>query len=394
MIKIGRQYIETKNGKARCYCNIEIENELKNVWFEVDEKYKEYLAVDRADAYVIGFIHYAMKNNYCIECEMPITDELLHNIKEILMPSLVKYDKNMHRINISAKTIEPYEGGTHVGTGLSCGVDSFYSISKHFNNEYPSLKLTDVCINNVGSFDDCYDEHDKEEVKNERYHITEQVAKEIGLNLIKTDSNFWNEINQTHLLTHTYSSVFAIYMLQKYWKTYYYSSSGHDFACFNLQDNSNKDCADYELLSLQCLSTSSIRIYSDGGEKNRIEKTAFISDYAMAHKYLHVCINDTNNCGVCSKCKRTIMSLDALNKLELFHNVFDLEKYKKEKRAYDKWLWEQHYLKDDMNEPTYQMIHKRKDYKVSIASKIMIICKNTIKSIIKKTFIYEKIKRR
>ena len=31
-----------------------------------------------------------------------------------------------------------------VGTGLSCGVDSFYTVLKHFQSEYPSMNLTHI----------------------------------------------------------------------------------------------------------------------------------------------------------------------------------------------------------------------------------------------------------
>ena len=384
MIKIHKQHNETKNEKTRCYCDIEIDGIKKNVWFEVEKDYEKYLVLDRADAYLIGILNYAMRNKHDIECEMPVTDELLHNIREILIPSLVKYSNSLYPTKIKCKTIEPLNSGEHVGTGLSCGIDSFYSIYKHINNEYPSMSLTDVCINNVGAFNECYAEYGKDRVKQERYEMTEKVAKEAKLNLIETDSNFYNEIPQVHLLSHTYSSTFAIYMLQKYWNKYYYASSGYDFSYFQLNNNETKDCADYELLSLQCFSTSSIRIYSDGGEKERIEKTEYIVDYKLAQKYLHVCLKESKNCGICSKCRRTLTSLDALGKLDNFSNVFDIEYYKKNRKDYYKWLYIQHLKEDAMNEPTYKRLkNKLKQYSFELF--FIERTKYTIKKIIPKS---------
>lgn len=384
MIKIGKQYIQDFNGKTRLYCDIDIDSENRKIWFEVEKKYEEYLVCDRADAYLIGILNYAMRNNHNIECDMPVTDELLYNIKEVLIPSLVKHDNKLYNIEIKAETIEPYKAGEHIGTGLSCGVDSFYSILKHNTEAYKSMKLTDVCINSVGSFNESYKIKSVDNVKKQRYEMTTAVANELGINLIKTDSNFWEEINQVHLLSHTYSSTFAIYMLQKYWKKYYYASSGYDFENFELDNNSQNDCAEYELLSLQCFSTSSIRIYSDGGELTRIEKVNYISKYSIAQKYLHVCILDSKNCGECSKCIRTLLSLEALNELENFREVFDIEKYKTNRRKYYNWLWQRHYVKDEMNEPTYQILKKRKEYKVSCLYKIKTIIKELIKKVLRK----------
>lgn len=374
--------IETEKNKVREYCEIEIDSDVKKIWFEVDSKYKDYLVTDRADAYVIGLLNYAMKNNYNIKCEIPVTDELLYNLNVVLIPILAKYSSNLNEIKIDAKPIKPLKTGEHVGTGCSCGIDSFYSIKTHRHNMYESLELTDVCINNVGAFNECYKDYGEEKVKKERYEITKKAAKDLNLNLVETDSNFAAEIYQTHLLTHTYSSTFAIYMLQKYWRIYYYASSGYDFSEFDLKDNGYKDCADYELLSLQCFSTSAIRIYSDGGEKERIEKTSAITDFSYAQKYLHVCLHKSTNCGTCSKCMRTLTALDALDKLDNFDKVFDIDYYRKHKKDYYKWLWLQAKLNDSMNVPTYNLLEKQGKIRVPLLFKIKkypyILAKNCI----------------
>ena len=197
--------IENRNDNiTRVVCNIEIDDDVKSVWFDVEKKYEKYLSVDRADAYLIGMLHYALSNHHNIKCELPVSEELLYNIKKILIPSLVNHSKNFRTITIEAKTISNYNMGQYVGTGCSCGIDSMSAIYNHLKTEYKSLDLTHLCINNVGAFNDCYKEYGQEKVKSERYEITEKVAKEIGLDLIKTDSNFGEVIHQRHLFTHTY----------------------------------------------------------------------------------------------------------------------------------------------------------------------------------------------
>ena len=385
MIKICKQYNVENENKVRCYCNIDIDGKEKEIWFEVEKKYEKYLVLDRADAYLIGILNFAMRNNHNIKCEMPVTDELLHNIKEVIIPILSKYSNDLYNIEIDAATIKPLTPGKHIGTGLSCGIDSFYSLHKHFDDAYPSMKLTDVCINNVGAFNECYSDYGMDKTKEERYKTTEKVANEAKINLIKTDSNFYDVINQKHSLSHTYSSVFAIYMLQGYWNKYYYASSGYDFSFFELKDNGKNDCAEYELLSLQYFSTSAIRIYSDGGEKERIEKTKYITDFDLAQKYLHVCVKKSTNCGKCPKCRRTLTALDALGKLQNFSKVFDIKYYESNKKEYYKWLFIQHLKKDAMNEPTYQMLKKQKKFnKYNMQFILVEMPKYVIKRIIPK----------
>ena len=91
-----------------------------------------------------------------ITSEIPITDELLFNITEYLIPALSISDNNLFRINIKAPIATAIDNAGGVGTGLSCGVDSFHSIFKNIESPYPKCKLTHLRINNVGAFNECY----------------------------------------------------------------------------------------------------------------------------------------------------------------------------------------------------------------------------------------------
>lgn len=385
MIKINKPWIESKNGKARCYCDILIDNVKKNIWFEVDEKYGKYLVDDRIDAYVIGLLNYAMRENHDIVSDFAITEELMYNINTILVPSIFKYSKSLHKIKIEAPMIKALEYGNGIGTGCSCGIDSFSAIYNHYKTKYEGLNITHLCLNNVGSYNECYSEYGIEKVKKERYEITKDVAKDLGIELIMTDSNFASEIPQNHYLTNTYSGCFAIYMLQKLWKIYYLASVGLDYSKFTIVDNDIEDSAHYDLLTLQCFSNSGIRIFSEGGEKSRLDKTRDIVDFKPAQKYLHVCTDKPYNCGVCSKCMRTLVSLDAIGKLNNFTEVFDINYYQENKSTYYRWLYRQYYKNDLMNEATYQILKNNKEFNKAIAYlKVKLKVKSIIKRIIPK----------
>lgn len=68
-------------------------------------------------------------------------------------------------------------------------------------------------------------------------------------------------------------------------------------------------CESY-LVSL--IQTESIEFIVDGCQYRQTQKTGNISDWDMVNKYLNVCVNtgDGVNCSKCSKCMRTMISLD------------------------------------------------------------------------------------
>ena len=151
-------------------------------------------------------------------------------------------------------------------------------------------------------------------------------------------------------------------MLQKLWRKYYLASVGIDYSNFTIINNDIIDSADYDLLTLQCFSTSGLRIYNEGGAKTRLQKTKEIASYPLVQKYLHVCTTKPYNCSVCPKCKRTILSLEALGVLDRFREVFDVDYFYSHKYEYYIWLYNQHMSGDAMNEPVYLIFAARQDF--------------------------------
>ena len=60
----------------------------------------------------------------------------------------------------------------------------------------------------------------------------------------------------------------------------------------------------------------------------RMTKLKKVVDYVPSYRYLNVCLKDGDNCGVCEKCVRTLLGLDALGKLDEYNQVFDTQYYK------------------------------------------------------------------
>ncbi len=355
-IRICVPVVKTQNGRSRLSAVIDFKGENRDVWFEVDEKYGEYLCHERSDAYLIGVLPVAMREGFDIVCEAPVTAQLLYQIRTYLIPSLVRNSKVLYSPEITALIeADPIPNANGVGTGISCGVDSMHAIKSYMDSPYPNLKLTHLVINNVGAF-----KQDSDQFGWQVNHARE-FAGEYGFELIATNSNFAEVFPYAHILVHTYRSCFAVYALQKLWSTYFYASTYDLQGGFSLTDNEDTDAAHYEILSLDVFSTRALKIYSEGAAIDRFIKTRDIADWEPAQKYLHVCVSDGGgNCSKCWKCKRTMVSLDALGLLDKYGNVFDVAGYMKNRRKILRWLYEQTLIPkgDVMVRPAYKILKK------------------------------------
>jgi hypothetical protein len=133
---------------------------------------------------------------------------------------------------------------------------------------------------------------------------------------------------------------------------------------------------------LDLLSEGSIRCISALPNMTRVEKTALISDWEIAKRHLDVCVaitHDGKNCSECSKCARTLLTLELLGKAENFSGLFDIEKYE---------LIKQQYLATLIRQPNYvfnreiiQLAIERNIRLVSPASHLIILTKKYLSPI-------------
>ena len=134
MITIGVPKINRNNKKARLTVDVEINGETKQLWLEVDEKYEKFLVKDRCDAFVIALLPVAMKNKKELVCLSPVSEELLHNLRTHLIPTLAKSGKSFYRTRISADIKkDPVKNIGAVGTGMSGGVDSMHVLGEYLD---------------------------------------------------------------------------------------------------------------------------------------------------------------------------------------------------------------------------------------------------------------------
>ena len=371
MITLERQYIDSVGDKARLYFDFTIDGQPSCIWYEVDNDYAKYLCTERCDAFVIGLLPYALKNNHNIETNIPITEELSYKLNENLIPLLSKYDKHLSNIKIVAPmTSEIIQNAGAVGTGVSAGADSFHAILSSHKSAYESMRLTHLCLFNVGSFEG--NNRFQKDIYNKCVMRSKLIAEELGLPLVISNSNLADVFPRTHSYTHDYSSVFGVLCLQKLWKIYYYASSCTNINVFTLINSSKNDLDVYAPLLHYCFNNKNTVIVSEGMQKNKLEKFEAIADEPIVQKYLHVCTDKAENCGKCSKCQRTILTLDAIGKLEKFANVFDIDYYRKNKLKYYWLLFKQRQHKVVTTEAVYNRIKPKIPFMQFLILKILV----------------------
>ena len=315
---IQKPYITFIDNVARLNADILIDDTIKTLWIETDKNYSDYLLLERADAFVCALLPFAIRTGKDIVCEAPVTEQFLHNLNEILIPQLCIHDERLYHTKIFADSDSSILiCGNAVATGISCGVDSFYTVSLYMASNFKTMNLTHLYCGNY-----LYGNHGL------IYERAKSASQDLNLPLIRTATNINEALNLPHLYTHFFKTMFGVLGLRKMFRIYYYSTA-EDFSHFQLKDNSIRDTAETELLLLYVFTCTDFQLVTGGAKSERLEKTKAISEFAVAKKYLNVCLYPEKeiNCGKCEKCRRTLLMLDMHNALDLFRNVFNIDDY-------------------------------------------------------------------
>ena len=118
MIKIHQGTISDSEGVSTLSTEIDINDAKKIVRLSVEKDYGKFFSPERADYALVGMIAYALRNKHDIICEAPVTDELLYNIREILIPTFTRTDARNYPVKIQADIAPPLE---KVSFDKSCG---------------------------------------------------------------------------------------------------------------------------------------------------------------------------------------------------------------------------------------------------------------------------------
>ena len=324
-IVINQPYIETPSPSVVMLCStVEFEGASHILWYETDVQWSEYLCTERADAFLVNLLLFAMERGANIVCKCDISERLYYQLTEYLIPCIASHISRYQSIAIEGNlSSEKLPSANAFGTGVSGGVDSLYTVLKHLKRN-DGHSLTHLLFCNAGTNGD-FGGEDARETYRLRYAFLKGFADECNLSVVPVDTNINEFLNQVQEATHTFRTLSTSLIFQKLFSVYWYGS-GYPFDKFRF---SAGDTAGYDLLTMQCISTENLTFYSSGGETTRLGKLKFISDNELAQKYLNVCIaGGIPNCGHCEKCRRTIMGLYAIGKLDSFSQCFNLKDIK------------------------------------------------------------------
>ncbi len=389
MITIRNIRIEQQNNKSRLCADILYKEEENTLWYEVKKEYEKYLCYERADAFLVALLLYAMERQEDIKIlDTPVTSKLYFNIINYIIPVLASKGIKYYPINIICNiSSEKIFNEEQNGTGISRGVDSFQTLKKYTQDCPKDMQVKWLTFFNVGSHSDFGGENGRK-LFLKRKNISEKFAKENNFNFIDVDSNISEFLGQIFVETHSFRSASAVFAIQKLFKNYYYAS-GYSVHDFKIQLDRP---AKFEIYILSFLSTDSLTFYSSGCESNRLNKVYVIKEYELAQKNLNVCFNDEFNCGKCEKCIRTMFELYANNSLEKFSKVFDVEEFNRSKKWYEYMFMKEFYKQNIDYIDTYNLM-KEKNLKISNFIKIKAFLYVKIEQILP-IFITEAIKNR
>ena len=332
-IQIGTPYITIEEGGNYSLCaDIEGINEPFTLWYKVSEEYSKYLCTERADAFLVGILPYAMahstdKDQLVIVCQAPVSEQLYYQLSLHYIPTLAKNIEWYDLIRIECELDHTkLDSLNAVGTGVSGGVDSWYTILKSKQENSPAYKITHGAyfeFDPEGIFDG--------ERQNKMRELSRNICKENEIAFVDIKSNICKDIYRVAHEAIISCMLFSyVITLQKLFSQFYISSS-YPYNRFKIVDYS---CEHYELLNVHCLSNENISFYTPGSEVTRYEKTEYIADYDLPKKLFLVCrapkVENAilKNCSRCSKCTRTMIQLDLAGKLDHFNDIFNVKAYR------------------------------------------------------------------
>lgn len=291
-----------------------------------------------SDPVVVSLMYHLLIGGYDFKSDIPISGRLYHHLTKDLIPHFVSMNPDLVKpitLNVPVSDQKIQKKANFVGTGISCGIDSLCTIKEYLQEETPDYKLTHLLNFKLGAhhglLHPCPEDIENKNFKDELV-IANKFSKEIGFTMIVVDSNinqmankFWGAIPFGNVAW--FRNVGAMLVMQEYFSKYIFATSYATFRDFNLDFT---DGLEHNLWwSMPLLGSDYLEVVPANSSMTRIEKTEFISDFEPAYNNLSVCWLGNKNCGECDKCIRTLVALDFIGVLDKFKNVFDVEKYYK-----------------------------------------------------------------
>ncbi|WNH12232.1 hypothetical protein [Thalassobellus suaedae] len=340
MIELDKIFIRRDNNKVFFCATIKIDHIVQELWFSTDKKFEKYIALTNGDCFALALFIYAIFTNKSFICNVPVSKRLKYGLIHVLLNTFIKNGVCSKELTIDFKFEDEttFPDATGIGTAMSLGVDSFYTLSKNIESSHAVNILT---LFNGGAYGEYGGDVARDLFEKMKQHVS-NLSEDFGLDFLWVDTNLNEVLKMPFVKTHTFRNFACVLMFQKLFKTYYYAS-GTTLDNFKLNFN---DPMYYDLLNSKAIAGNSLEFHISGLNEGRLFKTQVISEHPLTFNNLNVCLITSDNeklsknnkklinCSKCFKCIRTMVTLEVLGKLHLYKNVFDLNVYKENKEKY------------------------------------------------------------
>lgn len=348
-----RKEQDEKNVKLLCDIKVPGWNENlpdTKLWISIDKSYGYMLNEKICDGYFLIAMVFGMYFGQDVELCGRVSKRLYHNLMNYGQAILMNHDPGLRQIKVKVDgflTDDCFEEErTVIGAPGSFGIDALCTLyDRWINEEDIENKINMVFSFNCG-INGSYDDPNTKKLWLDRTKLWKEGCDGLGLPLVNVDTNI-------HLFLHNrmfvyaaacyLSRYFCILNLQGGVKKYYLPSG------FSYQDIMNFGKIPFRTIKrgaldigfsyeepflVPLLNTEHMELVLDGAQYQRTEKTEKISRWNFTYKYLNVCQpgrqltgDFSRNCSKCPKCIYTMFCLDAMGKLDLYKDVFDVDHY-------------------------------------------------------------------
>ncbi len=286
----------------------------------LSSKYNYALEIDVCDAMLIALTPLCLKNAINICSDMPASEEFFYKYSTIYLPALINNNSGYHNITLNVDTVDYQNYGCSIGTGVSGGIDSSFTILN--NLKKPTLHRTITHL----VFFDAFLSH--------RAAIPDpakRVSNKLNIEIVDIHTDVGKVLSTDGTISIQHYYLFAIMTIRKMFRYYYLAStySIKDFSVSGYSNSSHPDRIEY-LLS-NTISIPGFTLYIDGisNVSTRIDKVKYVAE--NKNFPVTVCTLSSNNCGFCGKCLYTLGAADSIDKLNSFSDSFHIDDYKKMK---------------------------------------------------------------
>jgi len=293
---------------------------LSDVWFEYGDEYRDFVRAD-ADVFVPMMLVGSMLLGEPFETDLAVSAQVAAELCEIQAIFTTWFPERLkgRRPQLAKVVSKPAAESRNTAAFFSAGVDAFYVVLKHRRGEGDGAAPLTHLVYMKGL------EAPLSKIRGGKESRIAAIAEGLGLPVIMGRTNLRDCFDYEYVPYVCGPALASVALSLSGGLSRMLVPSGSTYRQEDLYPASTHPFLD------RLWSTEYLEVRPDGGEATRARKTAYIASEPLVLENLSVCIENLGefeNCCRCSKCIRTMISLQALGVLEravTFESPFDYE---------------------------------------------------------------------